>query len=92
MATPTKTDLQTLDYSYFGQPYVQVAAKPGIDLDTLDYSYFGVPFVGTSVGLFIFTPTPACRMLLIKAENRIMDIAKEDRFIEIPKCHDGGGV
>jgi len=40
-------------------------------------------------------------MLLIKAENRIMDIAKEDRFlaipfedrfIEIPKCHDGGGV
>ena len=50
MATPTKTDLQTLDYSYFGQPYVQVAAKSGIDLDTLDYSYFGQPFFGTEAG------------------------------------------
>ena len=49
MATPTKTDLQTLDYSYFGQPYVQVAAKSGIDLDTLDYSYFGQPFFGAEV-------------------------------------------
>ena len=47
MATPTKIDLQTLDYSYFGQPYVQVATKSGIDLDTLDYSYFGQPFWGT---------------------------------------------
>lgn len=41
---------------------------------------------------YYLTVTPDCRMLLIKAENRIMDIAKEDRFIEIPKCHDGGGV
>ena len=50
MATPTKTDLQTLDYSYFGQPYVQVAAKSGIDLDALDYSHFGQPFFGTEAG------------------------------------------
>jgi len=40
-------------------------------------------------------------MLLIKAENRIMDVTKENRFVAIPKenrfvaipkCHDGGGV
>ena len=42
MALPTKTDVQTMDYSYGGVPFVSVAAKAGIDLDTLDYSYWGV--------------------------------------------------
>ncbi len=49
MALPTKTDLQTMDYSYGGVPFVSVAAKSGIDLDTLDYSYGGVPFWGLEV-------------------------------------------
>ncbi|HOR79239.1 MAG TPA: hypothetical protein PKZ40_07210, partial [Anaerolineaceae bacterium] len=47
MALPTKTDLQTLDYSFFGEPYVQVASKSGVELDGLDYSFFGEPFWGT---------------------------------------------
>lgn len=49
MALPNRTALLTLDYSYFGQPYVQVATKSGIDLDGLDYSYFGQPFWGAEV-------------------------------------------
>ena len=49
MALPTNTDLQTMDYSYGGVPFVSVAAKAGIDLDTLDYSYGGVPFWGLEV-------------------------------------------
>ena len=49
MALPTKTDLQTMDYSYGGVPFVSVATKAGIDLDTLDYSYAGVPFWGLEV-------------------------------------------
>ena len=50
MALPTKTDLQTMDYSYGGVPFVSVATKAGIDLDTLDYSYAGVPFWGVEDG------------------------------------------
>ena len=49
MTLPTKTDLQTMDYSYGGVPFVSVATKAGIDLDTLDYSYAGVPFWGLEV-------------------------------------------
>jgi hypothetical protein len=44
MTLPTKTNLETMDYSYGGVPFVSVATKAGIDLDTLDYSYAGVPF------------------------------------------------
>jgi len=49
MALPTKTNLETMDYSYGGVPFVSVATKAGIDLDTLDYSYAGVPFWGLEV-------------------------------------------
>ena len=49
MALPTKTNLETMDYSYGGVPFVSVATKAGIDLDTLDYSYAGVPFWGLGV-------------------------------------------
>lgn len=44
-----KTNLETMDYSYGGVPFVSVATKAGIDLDTLDYSYGGVPFLGLEV-------------------------------------------
>lgn len=44
MSLPTRDDLLTMDFSYMGQPFVQVAAKAGIDLNTLDYSYMGQPF------------------------------------------------
>ena len=44
MALPTKTNLETMDYSCFGIPFVSVPAKAGIDLDGLDYSYNGAPF------------------------------------------------
>jgi len=50
MALPTKSDLQKLDYSFFGEPYVQVASKSGVELDGLDYSFFGEPFWGAEEG------------------------------------------
>jgi hypothetical protein len=49
MAIPTKTDLQKLDYSCFGEPYVQVGSKSGVELDGLEYSFFGEPFWGVGV-------------------------------------------
>lgn len=45
MALPTSTDLKTMDYSYQGQPFVNVPAKTGITLTTMDYSYQAQPFV-----------------------------------------------
>jgi len=50
MALPTQSDLITMDYSYQGQPFVNVSAKSGIDLTTMDYSYLGQPFVGNPFG------------------------------------------
>ena len=49
MALLTKTNLETMDYSYGGVPFVSVATKSGIDLDTMDYSFGGVPFWGAEV-------------------------------------------
>lgn len=49
MPLPTSADLQKLDWSYGGAPFVQIAAK---DLNTanLDWSYLGAPFVAVSTG------------------------------------------
>ena len=44
MTLPNKTDLQTMDYSYGGVPFVYVTSKTDINTDTLDYSFGGVPF------------------------------------------------
>jgi len=45
MAQVTKTDLETMDFVYQGQPFVSVPAKDEIDLSTMDYVYQGEPFV-----------------------------------------------
>ena len=50
MTIPTKTNLQTMDYSSFGEPYVQVGSKSGVEFDGLDYSFFGEPFWGAEDG------------------------------------------
>jgi hypothetical protein len=42
--------------------------------------------VGTSVGLFILSPTPACRTFAIPHENRTATIEHENRTLEV-KCH-----
>jgi len=44
MSLPTKSDLQTMDWSYKGQPFVRVPANANIDTDTLDWSYRGQPY------------------------------------------------
>jgi hypothetical protein len=46
MALPTRDNLLTMDFSYMGEPFVQVAAKSSVDTDGLDYSYLGEPFTG----------------------------------------------
>lgn len=46
MALPVKSDLEKMDYSYLGQPFVNVPAKSSIDLTTMDYAYQAQPFVG----------------------------------------------
>lgn len=49
MALPTRDQVLTGEYSGYGSPYIQVAAKSGIDLDTLEYSEYGSPFYGVEV-------------------------------------------
>jgi len=42
--------------------------------------------VGTSVGLFVLSPTPACRTATIEFENRTFAIPHENRTLEVT-CH-----
>jgi hypothetical protein len=47
MPLPTKTNLETLDIAYLGQPFVQVEAKP-LNTQSLDTAYFAQPFSAVS--------------------------------------------
>jgi len=38
-------DLETMDFSFQGQPFVNITAKSTIDLATMDYAFQGQPFV-----------------------------------------------
>jgi hypothetical protein len=44
-ALPTPANIQTMDYAFQGQPFVEMPAKSTIDTSTMDYSFQGQPFV-----------------------------------------------
>lgn len=46
MALLSRINILTMDYSFQGQPYVQVASKNGINLDSMDYVFQARPFWG----------------------------------------------
>lgn len=56
MALPTSTQLQTMDWSYGGVPFVDVPAKAGINTGTMDWSYGGLPFVTNDGGTAVVGP------------------------------------
>jgi hypothetical protein len=45
MALLTPTNLETMDYAYQAQPFVDVPSKSAINLETMDYAYQAQPFV-----------------------------------------------
>ncbi len=45
MALVTPTTLKSMDYSFNGEPFVDVPAKDSIDLTLMDYAFNGQPFV-----------------------------------------------
>jgi hypothetical protein len=57
MALPTKSNLETLDVAYLGQPFVQIEAK-ALGSESLDIAYLGQPFVAVgpaaAVGLNVY--------------------------------------
>lgn len=50
MALPTATNLVTMNWSFNGQPFVEVPAKSTIDLTTMDWAFQGQPFVRNEYG------------------------------------------
>jgi hypothetical protein len=44
--------------------------------------------VGTNAGLFILSPTPACRTYTIDAEGRLYAILAENRTYAVLQCTD----
>lgn len=45
MALPTSTDLQTMNWAYGGEPFVNVPTVSTVNTFTMDYAYSGEPFV-----------------------------------------------
>lgn len=45
MTTPTKDQLDTMDYAYLGVPFVNVQTKDNQNTSSLDFAYLGTPFV-----------------------------------------------
>ena len=45
MALLTRTDLLKMDYTFQGQPFIDVPAKDSIILTTMNYAFQGRPFV-----------------------------------------------
>lgn len=52
MALPIKPDLEKMDYSYKGSPFVDVPTKLGLDVLSMTYSFGGYPYVpNTDIGV-----------------------------------------
>ena len=45
MSLPTPTQLMTMDYSFGGEPFVDVPAGAGTNLKSMDYAFEAQPFV-----------------------------------------------
>lgn len=50
MSLPNAAELGTLDFSYLGEPFVDVETKSGQNTNSLDFAYLGLPFVGAVTG------------------------------------------
>ena len=50
MALPERSDLETMDFAYLAQPFVDVAGNSGIDTFTMDRVYLAQPYVTNPVG------------------------------------------
>lgn len=61
MALPSDTNLETLDYAYLGQPFVQVEAK-ALNTVSMDIAYQAQPFVAVGPSA---APPGATRYILI---------------------------
>jgi len=56
IVTTERADLETMDWAFKGQPFVDVPGKDSIDLMTMDWAFKGQPFVSNAL-LAIVTPT-----------------------------------
>lgn len=50
MAIPNSTDLKKMDYSFHGEPFVDIPSKDSFSLSTMDYSFNGQPFTSNPSG------------------------------------------
>ena len=57
MALPTKSQVQTLDFTDWSLPICWVDAKASVDSSTLDYTAWSLPVVALSAGAAPADPT-----------------------------------
>lgn len=48
MAAPTKSEVESMDFSQNGGPWVFVASNSTVDTNTMDYSFDGGPWWGVN--------------------------------------------
>jgi len=44
MVLPQKEDIQNLDWTYMGKPFMQTQGKDTVETQNLDWTYMGKPF------------------------------------------------
>jgi hypothetical protein len=53
MSLPTPDSLKNMEYSFQGQPFIDVPAKSSIKLSDMEYSFQGQPFVRNEVTIVV---------------------------------------
>jgi hypothetical protein len=89
MTLPSKTDLQTLDYTWRGLPFCWVEATP-LNTQSLDITWRGLPFVAAAADTTEVVPSARLwpqqlrkRRKLMKAEQRLIPQESEDKQLEV---------
>lgn len=83
MSLPTKSDLQTMDWSFRGQPFVRVPANDSIDTDTLDWSFHGQPYWCIAGGIPL-VEIPECRIYTVPYESTTYPVPCESTTYPVP--------
>lgn len=60
MPLPTQNDLLGIEFSLYGEPFVQYSTKASMDTLTLNYQLFGEPFIAIQGEPANYTPWAGC--------------------------------
>jgi hypothetical protein len=76
MALPVKSDLLHFEFTYMGEPHVQVASKSGMSATHFDWTYMGEPFFFAEEGATSTTSILKVSSVAIGSLTKVVGITK----------------